>query len=462
MAKWKLCLLAIGILTIPKSPAAWTEPINISNTSEPSNWPAITVDDQERVHVVWSEDYFRIGKIFYTYCDGDAWSSPIDISRNDLPRPLYTPTVQVDSLGNCHVMWTDNESEIMWTYCNGDTWSIPANISNTPGGSTGPRTAIDDSGGVHVVWHDNSTGNVEIYYTVYDNESWQESQRITDSPGEEDSSWPDIEVDSKGHPHVVWTHYGGTGSSSDYWTQYSTHDGVAWSTPVDILKIEGKHMSRPKIATDSQDHPHVVAEWWSYKAIYYTRCDGTDWTLPFLVCEERHAGRPDIAVNAGSEIGCVVWGDRYYRFFQNTQWDSIGVIDGPGGILPALSVGASTFHLVWTAGDIYYSRHRLTAVESQEECSPRQFRLNWNCPNPFSGKTTIPYEIPEDSYVTLIISDNLGRIVQEIDLGFKQAGHHVVPIFVDSSRKGGAHAGIYFYTIKAGNFIATRKMVVIH
>lgn len=450
------------IWVLPQFVFAWTTPVNISNTSKPSNYPSITVDYKGRVHVVWSEDYFEVGKIFYVYHDGVAWSSPVDISRNDVNWPLYAPVIETDSNSRIHAVWDRNSSDIYWAFCDGDTWSIPVNISNTPGGSTGTRIAADDSGRIHIVWHDNSTGTVEIYYTMYDGESWQEAERITDSSGGKKCSWPDIAVDSSGYPHVVWTHYGGTGSSSDYWIQYSKYDGSFWSTPVDILRIEGEPIVEGRITMDAEGYPHAVAERWCYEAIYDTHYDGTSWTPPHLVYEGSHAGRPDIAIDAGSGIGCVAWGDRYYRFFKGAQWDSAGIIEGPGGVLPALAASSGTFHLVWATGDIYYSRHTLTSIESQEEYIPRGFRLNRNYPNPFFSKTMISYEIPQDSYVTLIISDSSGRIIEKIRLGYKPAGRHTVPILIDSLKKGGAYAGIYFYTLRAGNFAATRKMVVLH
>lgn len=458
-------LLFMGILIARGVVVAWTDPSNISNTSKASNYPAITVDDQERVHVTWAEDYFEVSKIFYACLDGDIWSTPIDVSRNDIHTCFYRSSVEVDNRGRVHVVWNYNSFDLMWTYCDGDTWSIPANVSNTPRLSAGPRTTADDSGRIHLVWHDESSGKPEIYYSMYDGESWQGPQRITNSPGEEHCFWPDITRDSNGYLHVVWTHYGG-GGSDDYWIQYSKYDGSSWSSPLDILKLGGEHITNSRIGMDSQDHPHLVAERWLGRAIYYTHYDGngTAWATPYLVYEGSHARRPDIAIDICSGTGCVVWGDRYYRFFQDTTWDSVSCIAGPDGVAPALVVGRGTFHLVWAAtGDIYYSGHRLTGIESQEEPTPKGFNLDQNFPNPFIGKTVISYQIPEDSWVTLIISNPLGMVIEKAHLGYRLAGDYNVPILSSSFEKeGGAYVGIYFYTIKAGNFAQTRKMVVVH
>lgn len=441
---------------------AWTEPLNIANTPERSNCPAITTNNNEDVYVVWSEDYLEIGKVFYTHYDGFSWTEPIDISRNELWWPLYDPNIEVEANGRIHVVWTCNESEIYWSYCDGDTWSIPVNISNTPGGSTGPRTAVDRYGRIHLVWHDNTTGRCEVYYSIYDGEAWSETLKITNGIDEEKNFWPDIAVDSIGYPHVVWEHYGGTGSHLDYWIQYSKYDGISWISPLDILKIEGKPMAEADIVIDTEDHPHVVAEEWNYDGIYYTRYNGETWTEPYIIYEGSHAGRPDIAIELTSGIGCVAWGDRYYRFFQDTIWDSVGCIGGPEGVLPSLTAGIGTFHLVWASGDIWYSEHTLTGIESLGNSSQIDIGLK-SIPNPFFRETTIYYDIPKRAHVTLAITDIIGRKIADIDLGYKLAGSHTFHLVSSSAQKLEDYCpGIFFCTIKAGSLRAVRKLIVVH
>jgi len=79
-----------------------------------------------------------------------------------------------------------------------------------------------------------------------------------------------------------------------------------------------------------------------------------------------------------------------------------------------------------------------------------------NFPNPFNGKTTIRYRLPRPSYVTLQIFDILGQEVAIIESGLKNEGAHAIQW--DGSRNA---SGIYFYRLKAGAFVETRKFLLL-
>ncbi|MDE0554082.1 MAG: T9SS type A sorting domain-containing protein, partial [Candidatus Poribacteria bacterium] len=88
-----------------------------------------------------------------------------------------------------------------------------------------------------------------------------------------------------------------------------------------------------------------------------------------------------------------------------------------------------------------------------------------NYPNPFNPETWLPYQLSEPADVTLTIYDIQGRVVRNLDLGHQRAGMY-------HSRSRAAHwdgrnaqgepiaSGLYFYTLKAGDFAATRKMLI--
>ncbi len=84
------------------------------------------------------------------------------------------------------------------------------------------------------------------------------------------------------------------------------------------------------------------------------------------------------------------------------------------------------------------------------------YALNQNYPNPFNPTTTISYQIPTASHVVLKVFNILGKEVATLINANKQAGNYKV-IF-DANKLA---SGIYFYQIHAGNFIATRKLVLL-
>ncbi|MBI1922621.1 hypothetical protein HYR99_00070 [Candidatus Poribacteria bacterium] len=96
---------------------------------------------------------------------------------------------------------------------------------------------------------------------------------------------------------------------------------------------------------------------------------------------------------------------------------------------------------------------------------PTQFRLLPNFPNPFNPETWMPFELPLDAGVSLEISDARGGFIRRLELGQKGAGYYVTrdaAAYWDGRNARGepVASGVYFYTLHAGPFTATRKMVL--
>ena len=107
----------------------------------------------------------------------------------------------------------------------------------------------------------------------------------------------------------------------------------------------------------------------------------------------------------------------------------------------------------------------LLAPSLESSVIPENTALLSNYPNPFNPETWIPYQLAKPAEVTLTIYDIRGRVVRTLILGNQPAG-------VYQSRSKAAHwdgrnhfgekvaTGVYFYTLKAGDFSATRKMLI--
>jgi len=87
---------------------------------------------------------------------------------------------------------------------------------------------------------------------------------------------------------------------------------------------------------------------------------------------------------------------------------------------------------------------------------PGKFNLSQNYPNPFNPVTKINFEIPKDVYVTLKVYDISGREVKSLVNDIRTAGYHTVEFNASN-----LSSGIYFYTLKAGEFSKTLKMTLI-
>jgi photosystem II stability/assembly factor-like uncharacterized protein len=87
---------------------------------------------------------------------------------------------------------------------------------------------------------------------------------------------------------------------------------------------------------------------------------------------------------------------------------------------------------------------------------PKEFNLSQNYPNPFNPLTKINYSIPQNITVTLKVYDILGRLVKTLVNEYQNAGSYTVTF--DGS---GLASGIYFYKIEAGDFVQSKKMVLV-
>ena len=98
--------------------------------------------------------------------------------------------------------------------------------------------------------------------------------------------------------------------------------------------------------------------------------------------------------------------------------------------------------------------------------TPKETELLHNYPNPFNPETWIPYRLAEDAFVTLTIYDPSGQVIRILDVGHRIASAYESrskAIYWDGQNDLGEQvaSGIYFYTLTAGDFSATRRMVIL-
>ena len=108
---------------------------------------------------------------------------------------------------------------------------------------------------------------------------------------------------------------------------------------------------------------------------------------------------------------------------------------------------------------------RLLAALTRVEAQPKETVLLANYPNPFNPETWIPYQLAEPAEVTVTIHASDGKLVRELELGQVPAGtyqNRSRAAYWDGRNAQGepVASGVYFYTLKAGEFSATRKMVI--
>ena len=166
----------------------------------------------------------------------------------------------------------------------------------------------------------------------------------------------------------------------------------------------------------------------------------------------------------------TVTGDKGERYQLTVVETETGQAARIGDILeisvrsPNPLIGVQPLRYTVTAEDVRRSRIQLPELTVYE--IPAETELLRNYPNPFNPETWIPYRLAEDAFVTLTIYDTAGQVVRSIDVGYKPAAAYESrskAIYWDGRSKFGEQvaSGVYFYHLSAGDFSATRKMLII-
>lgn len=100
-------------------------------------------------------------------------------------------------------------------------------------------------------------------------------------------------------------------------------------------------------------------------------------------------------------------------------------------------------------------------VTSGDENLPEAIRLFQNYPNPFNPRTTIEFELPAASVVTLEIFDIIGRHVKTLHAASLPIGHHKFMWNATDAAGRPVASGVYYYRLRAGDFVQTRKMLLV-
>jgi len=128
-----------------------------------------------------------------------------------------------------------------------------------------------------------------------------------------------------------------------------------------------------------------------------------------------------------------------------------------GDSIPGSTVNASGMPVGVTAHYYHFSTTMpLVGVGDDENNVPSEFVLEQNYPNPFNPSTTIKYTLAEKSDVSLNVYDILGNEVATLVNATQEAGNYEI-----NFNASNLASGLYLYKIKAGNFVSTKKMMLL-
>lgn len=158
--------------------------------------------------------------------------------------------------------------------------------------------------------------------------------------------------------------------------------------------------------------------------------------------------------NTGWAVG--YWGYCFKTTNGGTNWIEQGLTDNYLYCVNFLN--ESTGWIVGDGGTILKTTNGgITFIEDENNfAQPKEFLMQQNYPNPFNPSTKISWQSPVSSHQVLKVFDVLGREVATLVDEYRNAGYHEIEF-----NAAGLSSGVYFYRIQVGDFIETKKMVLL-
>lgn len=175
---------------------------------------------------------------------------------------------------------------------------------------------------------------------------------------------------------------------------------------------------------------------------------------------------------ANDTIAEVFWGTAVARTTKGVKFDAPNTVDnqeikGTIGMsvtrAPDLT-GKWARHRNVAKDSTYYSPGTkidgnsfiITAIRDDSEVIPQTFTLHQNYPNPFNPSTVIRFELAQREYVTLAVYDLLGNGIHTLVSRHLEAGSYNV-----RWEPNGLASGVYVYTLSAGKYVQSKKMILL-
>lgn len=407
-------LFAYQIYYTTQKNGVWSSPVNISNTTTYSFYPALACDTAGVVHVLWMEELKTetqgthiFDRILYNRLDSKGWlATPIQLSTHS---GAFFPNIAVDPLGYVHMIWAgsilDSPSDYLfrlyYTRWDGKTLSEPIQVADAPTNNAGQSMgdfAVNAADKVNpqqlrLVWSGGDSGGIaQIYYSDHLSSQVSLNDITTGNNSADHSNLVGL---SANQLYLVWKQ-----GSAPSRIVYSFWDGQLWRNPLPISPSE-LDSNAPASAICPDGVLHVV--WHGHNTVtltddqtYYSRLESTGWLTPTVISDNvALAGTPDISCDSLGNLH-VVWQmvapnepakfAVYYRRMdhQGAQWGNIERVSPPSHNTNRPQVAADLLgipHVVWYdlgEEEVYYASRQNHGWSTPENVSqtPRSFISN--------------------------------------------------------------------------------------
>lgn len=378
-----------------------------------SFYPAVAVDAQERVHVVWEKQQGLLRyEVFYKRSTdgGVTWGPDTLLSE----ASKYNPFPAIIAEGNrVLITWYqgDTTGGGYRTTCRrsldgGVTWEPVRVLGDTVSGI--PSMSLGSLGTIHV-----ATSHGQYIRSTDWGSTWGRDTSLFSGGG----GIPDacIGADRLGHVHVVW-HYQQPNSFLDVFYKRSSDEGVTWGRDVQMSFTDSLDETYPVIAADDSGLVHFL---YNQRGIYYQRSTdgGLTWGAAIPLIPSRSYA-PNLALDIRRNVHLVWYDSRdgnreiYYK-----RWDAASGIEGIEDITRSSKGG------LW--------------VQS-----------------PARGELRLRYLLPRPGLIDLKVFNLMGQEVLCFEQGVKDQGQYIL------RRPFHLPAGLYFVCLRMDREAVIRKVVV--
>jgi hypothetical protein len=433
------------------------------------NSPSITADGNGNFVIAWCD--YRSGYLSDIYAqrysaDGTAIGDNFRVNEDSGVVFHYSPDIASDVNGNFIITWsdgTDSKSEQSYkeTLKSGKTFerNLTSNKYTEPdiyarrflsdGTPLGGNFKVNDdsllaiqdnasislntNGNFVIAWQDERNGDWDIYFQRYNSDGIPlgNNSRVEDSTESEYQWGPAISSDEEGNFIITWQDRRNVDFDINAQRYLSDGTAIGGNFKVNDDSVIVYHSS-PDISVD--DIGRFIITWTD------SRNDNQD------IFAQRFLSN----------------GTAYGNNFQLTN------MSNGSQLLPTVATMNNKIFTAWqdnrsgqTGYDIWTNvldwDDIVSAGINNPSDTPLGYLLYQNYPNPFNPSTVICYRLPVISRVSLKVYDILGREVATLVDEEKPAGNYEVEFFA----KGGYASGIYFYQLRAGSFIETKKMLLL-
>ncbi len=194
--------------------------------------------------------------------------------------------------------------------------------------------------------------------------------------------------------------------------------------------------------------------WGGPKAIHISNDMCSTWTQ--IATLNNQAG---LSWSSGSLEGMLIGTEDLGIFLFSDEGDSLGSRnEGLTNLnVQALTLDNNGYVYAGTGNGVWRRPlSEVTAVEENQIEIPSSYNLSQNFPNPFNPSTKIKYSIPQSSQVQIKIFDVLGKEIETLVNEEKPAGNYEITWYAEE-----LPSGVYFYQLKAGSYVDTKKMLLL-